>query len=78
MAGNPTEFQLPKGVDWVFRDFVQSLGKLGWYTTTVPKAGQQEGGGMYSRDRGSEPIYVNRLNDVSRRLAGPSSVITRL
>lgn len=25
MAGNPTEFQPPKGADWVSRDFVQSL-----------------------------------------------------
>ncbi|UPF02571.1 hypothetical protein MXB02_18550 [Pseudomonas mosselii] len=25
MAGNPTEFQLPKGAYWVSRDFVQSL-----------------------------------------------------
>lgn len=28
MAGNPTEFQLPKGAYWVSRDFVQSLEAL--------------------------------------------------
>lgn len=25
MVGNPTESQLPKGADWVSRDFVQNL-----------------------------------------------------
>ncbi|MEZ7179500.1 hypothetical protein QVM52_29365, partial [Pseudomonas mosselii] len=28
-AGNPTEFQLPKGANWVSRDFVQNLAQSG-------------------------------------------------
>ncbi|MDH0628981.1 restriction endonuclease [Pseudomonas mosselii] len=63
MAGNPTEFQLPKGAYWVSRDFVQSLDQL------FGKAEHSSKGGAFIDQRFIDYLSVNkdRIGDMHWR-----------